>query len=74
MLSILPVFRQILTKQGLASLTLPLDAGIIWSVHFVLEFAALDAVGLPPMFILAHLATLPIGALICLHYVSKRSI
>ncbi len=46
--------------------------GMMWILHFVLEFKALERVNLEPIYILFHLGALPFGSLFFLLFSSKH--
>ncbi len=69
------MFRRIFTRNGIILISVPLSGGLMWILHFILEFSTLrkltpSAELFQPAFILFHLAAVPFG---CLFYISTSS-
>lgn len=65
-------YRFLLSRKALVLVTASVLASLSWLLHFILEFIVLSAVDLAPIYILFHLAGLPIGALLFLFVFSKH--
>jgi MFS family permease len=63
----------LLTRKGFAIISAGVLGGIMWILHFTLEFKVLEAVDLDYIYILFHLGSLPIGSLFFLLYSSKHN-
>ncbi|MHA2369670.1 MAG: MFS transporter, partial [Candidatus Hodarchaeales archaeon] len=71
-LAFLPPLAPLKTRKGIVPVfTIPCLGGLMWILHFILEFSALSAADMSLYFILYHLGAVPVGVAVHLLWVSK---
>ncbi|TXT54645.1 MAG: membrane protein of unknown function [Candidatus Thorarchaeota archaeon] len=68
--------RPIFTRRGILLVSVALIGGLIWVLHFILEFSILirltpEGVSFNPIFILPHIAMVPLGSIFYLSVSSR---